>query len=257
MKLVWLSTGDELEFTPTSHTLCEYFVTELKQRQLSCIDNKIDVDYADKLLGLVADINHVLAKTQSSNTFDISDPYDQRCLNKLHSDWVKIHLNQPNFVNLLQLIDSELVTKFRAINKTLHAIEKMFIQHWAGIEDDMVIRFERDFSSLLTFDTTNVLIAYNNLGRSTFNKWINFDNDIGHEDTNDYQTLPVELRLSLSRTEIQEPPSNYVEWCKQQGLKTVPGRTISFGNFVDLEKNLTDYRKVMIRNSHNQMTLTF
>lgn len=255
MKVVWITSGDELEFAPENHSLCEYFITNLAGRSLICDHSDVDSAWHDQLLSYLHTVNRMLEHTGIGDSFDIGDPYDQQYLNQLHRNWVKFHLANPNIIIFLQQHDQSLVAKFRGINSTLHKIEKMFVQSWIGIENNEVLTWNNPFENVLTFSTGNLQVFYNDLGRNTYNKWVNFDNVIDQEDTNDYKTLAAEIRLNLNRSEQLLPPTNYVEWCKSHGLTTVPGRWINLGDFVDLENRLTDYRKLLVRNNQQPMTL--
>ena len=253
MKLVWNSTGDELEFIPDNQSLCEYFIGQLNHCALTCVHDDVRDSEPNRLISILTDINDFFVKHKVAEPFAIGDPLDQKYLNELHRSWVKFHSLNPNIILLLRMKDEQLVAKFRNINKCLHQIEKMFSQIWLGTKNGEVVTFDNPYPHLLTFSTANIQILYNDLGRTTHNKWINFDNNLDQIDTNDYANLSAEIQLNLNRPEQQIPPANYVEWCQQRGLSGAPGRWINLGNLVNLEQSLADYRQVVMRNTNNEM----
>lgn len=256
MKVVWTSSGDEIEFIPDNQALCEYFIKGLNQASLACVHSDVNTAWPTQLIANLQDINLVLLDTKLADPFDLGDPYDQQYLNQLHRQWVKFHLQYPKIIAFLKAKDAELVNKFRGINSMLHKTEKMFVQAYIGMRGTHMITLDNIFENALSFDTANLQLYYHDLGRNTFNKWANFDSVLDQEDTNDYAKLAADVHLNLNRTMLQSAPANYVDWCKNQGLKTVPGRWINLGNFVDLDSRLADYRKILARNNNTDIAFT-
>jgi hypothetical protein len=256
MKIVWSSTGDELEIVPTNQALAEYYVNAIAPyNRFVCTESGIDVDRANRLIWALEDINQFVTQHNIAPAFEVGDPYDQRYLNELHRAWVKFSLATPKFVMLLRQKDPELVTQWRGINKLLHSIEKMFVQHWSNTDNGDIRTVPNPFPDALSHDIANVQIVFHDLGRNTFNKWMYFDNDLDPVDTNDYVNLPVEIELNLNRPIAFDPPGDYLAWCTAQGLTHAPGRWLNLGNILDLETRIADYRKLLIRNRTVDMFL--
>lgn len=255
MKVVWTSSGDEIEFAPENHALCEYFINGLNNLSLACVHSDVNTDWPTQLLENLQHINQLLQDTKLALPFELGDPFDQQYLNRLHSQWVKLHLTYPKIIVFLNLKNANLIKKFRGINTMLHRTEKMFVQSYMGMQETHVFSMHNPFEDALSFSTANVQLYYHDLGRNIFNKWTNFDSVLGQEDTNDYDKLAADVHLNLNRPMIQSAPTNYAEWCKQQGLNTVPGRWVNLGNFVNLDDKLTDYRKIMARNNNTNIVL--
>ena len=95
------------------------------------------------------------------------------------------------------------------------------------------------------------MLGFDNLGRSTWEKFKHWDNNVNDTDTNDHQMLSGMVEFSLSRPLSMQPPSNYIEWCQHHNVE-VTGASISLGNLIDLDKNMTDIRKILIRNTDEQ-----
>lgn len=255
MKLVWISSGDEIELVPYNQLLGEYYCTQLNQHALVCDHSDVDASQHDQLLDYLQIVNQFFAEKNIDQKFESGDPYDQQYLNDLHRKWVKFHLANPAIITVLANFDQSLVQKFRGINSTLHKIEKMFVQSYYGVEHGEVLTWTNPFDNSTAFSTSNIQIFYNDLGRNTYNKWINFDDQLDDIDTNDYKKLAAEIRVNLNRSEQLEAPDNYVQWCRKHGLNEIPGRWINLGDFKNLQENLADYRKLMVRNNQQPISI--
>lgn len=256
MKLVWSHTGDELEIIPTNAELAEYYVHTMSvYNSFSCTYNGIDIDKAQHLLLALDDINQFVTQHKIYTAFAVGDPYDQRYLNELHRAWVKFSIDVPKFIQLLELKQPNLILTFRDINKFIHFIEEMFTQRWTSIDDNKVTLLDNPFENALSHEMANVQIVYHNLGRNTFNKWVNFDDDLDPIDTNDFSKLATEIEINLMRPVEYTVPASYVEWCTTHNIKNPPGRWLNLGNIKNLQQRQTEYRNVMIRNSKFDMRL--
>jgi hypothetical protein len=256
MKLVWLQTGDELEIVPTNTELAEYYVHAMAvYNSFSCTDNSIDTDKAQHLLLGLEDVNRFLTQHKIATAFAVGDPYDQQYLNQLHRDWVKFCIKVPKFIQMLTLKDPNLALTFRNINKLLHFIEEMFTQRWACLDNNEVSLLDNPFENVLSHEMGNVQIVYHNLGRNTFNKWVNFDDDLDLDDTNDFSKLATEIEIHLMRPVEYTAPASYIKWCEKNNIATPPGRWLNLGNIKNLQEKQTEYRNVMIRNSKFDMRL--
>jgi hypothetical protein len=249
MKLIWLSSGDEIEVTPSNQELAEYYVDAIAPyNNFVCTESGIEAEKATRLIWALEDVNRFVTEHKIAPAFAMGDPYDQQYLNELHRAWVKFHLSTPKIIQLLRVKQPDLINQFRGVNQTLHSIEQMFHQVWASIDNGEVHQVPNPFANALTHDIANVQIVFNDLGRNTFNKWLYFDNNLDPVDTNDFVSLPVEIEINLKRPINYTAPSHYVDWCKQQGLDQPPGRWLNLGNIRDLESKLEHYRHVITRN---------
>jgi hypothetical protein len=178
------------------------------------------------------------------------DLLDQDYLNKLHRDWVKTSIAHPRIVSLLRVMKNADVD-YRNINSNIHELENSFKYEFVNYDQDP-FQVENVFGKQITgFNVDNLMLGFDNLGRSTWEKFKNWDDNIVDTDTNDYQMLSGIVDFSLCRPLVRQPPMNYVEWCKQHNVQ-IAGVSISLGNIVDLDKKLTDIRKILIRNTDEQ-----
>ena len=254
MKLVWLPSGDEIEIVPANQELCEYYVHAIAPYNcFRCTESSIDQSNIDYLIQAIEDVNEFLIRYKIAPAFAVGNPIDQNWLNELHRAWVKFHLATPKIIQLLRAKEPDLMSRFRGINTTIHSIEQMFQQTWSSTDNGEVHQVPNPFPDALTHDIANVQIVFNSLGRSTFNKWMQFDNNLDPEDTNNFGNLAVEIEINLKRPINYTAPSQYIDWCKQQGLAQLPGRWANLGNIRDLESKLVDYRHVLTRNKSVDM----
>jgi hypothetical protein len=257
VKLVWENTRDEIVFVPTFPDLLDYYINQLDQQNSNkffCKESKFNHNIVDEL-------QRCLASTQPLSTkipMEIDDwsgnVYDQEYLNRLHKQWVKTGLRYPKLPNLLKSMGNKDVD-FRNINENIHLLEKSFDCEFINYKDNPC-QIENIFGkNILSFDIANLMLGFDNLGRSSWNKFINWDDNIVDTDTNDFTCLSGRIELNLNRPLLIGPPVDYVNWCRSHDVPAV-GHSISLGNIVDLEQNLLEIRKILVRNMYEQ-TNTF
>lgn len=257
VKIVWKESGDELTFSPCFPDLLVYYVDQLNQHNANCFKlkySKFDYQTYTNLQQNLASI----AKVAHRIPFEISnwhgDILDQNYLNLVHSQWVKTGILHPKIILLLR--HWNLDQPYRDINLNLHLLEKSFEYQFANYDVDpfqVDNIFGRD---ILQFNFANLWMKFDNLGRATWDKFRNFDENVDAFDTNDFQMLGGMIYLNLDRPLTITPPKEYVDWCNQHRVP-VTGVRCNLGNIVDLEKNLTSIRKILIRNSHEQSNQFF
>jgi hypothetical protein len=101
-------------------------------------------------------------------------------------------------------------------------------------------------SDILDFGVSNINIKFNSLGRSTYNKWKNFDMPTV-EDTNNFDEIYTELDINLAKPYTKTAPAEYVNWANQNKITPI-GNNLGLANFYKLEENLTQYRKMFYNN---------
>jgi hypothetical protein len=75
-----------------------------------------------------------------------------------------------------------------------------------------------------------VELHYQNLGRSTFEKWINYDGNILDTDTNNFTHLGGLVKINLARPFENTAPKEYVEYCTKNSIQPC-GNILPIGNF--------------------------
>lgn len=246
-KLRWTQTHDVIELAVVDHGVYEYFVEQLNSHALNQYTVS-DPGYAslsqelqqrfDRVQSFVHDRLHL-------TDFDIEfDPGNQDDLNHLHSLWVKLHQRYPNIATVAgHVVPGDLP----AINKLIHAIEESTLNLEAVSPDPNYTMSNLFGTQALRFGVYNISIAYNNLGRSSWQKWQHNDSTID-TDLNNFSELYTTLQFKVMRHETRSAPKEYQAWCDQHDLPCVGGQ-MPLANFDKLDENLLYYRQLFYKNS--------
>jgi hypothetical protein len=248
MKLVWSTTGDEIEIVPSYQKLCDLYTDVVQEKNtFFCADQKISVDHIQLYHHNLNNVLEHLSVLGINHQFEIGDPFDQQHLNRQHKAWVAVQQKYPRISEVL----GKGAVYWHAINKSIHACEEMWQQTWKNKHTNWLA--PNPYKHILSFSTNNVRLHYADLGRSTFNKFENHDNDL--EDASDYSQISGEIVIDLSRPIDYTPPNSYIRWCMDRGLKEIPGKYMNLGNIKDLEPRQEDYRRILFRNQNNNMSV--
>jgi hypothetical protein len=93
----------------------------------------------------------------------------------------------------------------------------------------------------------NLKLSFNHLGRTLYDKFINFDVNLEHNDENSFNELLGFVTISLTPTQTIPLSLEYVNWCKQHN-RTPIGNYLNIGNIPNISENLTKYRIIIFRN---------
>ena len=247
--LVFDKTDDTINFEAINSDLVNYYITSVNadnKNSFKIQNSKLssNIKYLQKC---IIDTNDFFVNKLKKTTFTEfvnANIYNQTILNRLHMVWVKFQIENPSISSMLEKIDSNLLTKFRDINNVLHKIEntKFLISNFTSYN---MWSCENIFqSSIIDFNSYNLSINFNNLGRSTYNKWINHDDNAYDSDTNDFTTLSGELILKTSKSHTNTAPIEYIEWCQKHNVLPI-GHTIGLGNLVQSTQSA---QKILYRN---------
>jgi hypothetical protein len=260
-KLFWTVTGDEIVINPTKPEVYSYYIDQLNHHLINQFNTpvfNVDVD-VKTLRECLVDISNILKKKFKITCLEIDNLNwcDQKCLNYLHKEWVDLHVKYPTLSNLCEQLEPGSADKFYKINKSIHKLEELF-NHMSIQTTNTGINFPNKFGeSVLMFGKTNIMIDFNNLGRTLYNKWVNFDNNVYSNDVNNFKELYTLLTVNLSKPITLTAPPEYVIWAKDQNLKPA-GNNFGLANFDKLEENLLQYRQLFVKNSQvekNYITL--
>jgi len=252
-KLIWEKSGDEIKFLPTSPDLLYYYVhtlTSTNANNFSLKSSKFNFETIDKLSKCISNISEISNKVPFEINNWSGHLFDQDYLNLLHRQWVLTGQKYPKMPLLLRKMGN-LDADYRAINDELHCVESNFKYEFVNYNTDQY-QIDNIFGTkILGFDFCNLSIGFDNLGRSSWSKFCNFDNNVNDQDTNNFEKLSGLIHFNLNRPMSAEPPVEYVDWCNLHHVPVV-GRTLSLGNIVDLESILFDLRKLIVRNVNEQ-----
>jgi hypothetical protein len=279
--LVFDHTGDEIPIDPIEHSALEFYVEKLNQLSLnnfrpeSATSGKKIHDLLNGLRDTIVDVNAWLYDMAdiTIDQLEIEDYLDQQTLNKIHADWVasqsKVYniqqkRQQSNHSERAELIHNMfpddiqhpplndvldklgLLDFYNSINVPyVHGIEDFF----EDITSDKCINICRNpFSKKLQNNNiSNVQISFRHLGRTRFNKFINFDKNLSFRDENNYDELIGEVTLNLHPPETIPYSKEYISWCNENNVEPV-GKFLNIGNIPNLYENLTKYRKIIFKN---------
>jgi len=283
IKLAFENSGDELTFVPVNYEVIEYYLDYLDKNKLNsfvsddssynCISRSIN-----ELQKSISVSNEFLQKLIGARIHEYSelDCLDQYVLNKLHSGWVnshklnyniweyrknrntsknneiheKLHQQISDDISVISLDDAidklGLTQTYNQLNSNVHAVENSF----------NVINFStrRYFSipnpfpkSILSNSYCSLRIAFNHVGRTLYNKFLNFDDKLEHADENSYDQLLGFVSLHLYRPQTVNLSLEYINWCKDRNIYP-SGQYLNIGNLPDIQNKLTMYRQVVYRN---------
>jgi hypothetical protein len=239
MKLVWNKTGDHIICEPVDQEFANYWLSEFKELTWnvnSTLSQHISLSYLKDLLESVQSCLDRLKLLLYSSDIEC---IDQNFLNEIHRNWVIIHQKYPN---IYRLFDNKFKDDMNKINKIIHEIE----ESWqVNLETKHILQNVGNVPNM--FGKSNLMIPYENLGRSNYNKWLNFDNIVDTLDTNDFREIYGKLNFNLNRHFVSFPPIEYVQWAGNNKLSVKPN-VLLLANFKELEKNLYRYRKLFLDN---------
>jgi hypothetical protein len=282
--IVFNNTGDTIPFIAINPDVIKYYVDYLNQNQLNnfqlCdrtffknLDSKIN-----KLHNSLNDTNRWLTELFNIQfrTFAFNDYLDQDNLNFLHAEWVKIQsytcdINKQRGLNNFQGLSEQLhnlypddirhpilgdvVDKlgvselFNSLNTPLiHGIESSF-QHVTYKCSDQWIEFSNPFpKSIVTNDRCNLFLPFNHLGRTQYDKFLNFGSLTDKDDENTFNEFLGFVGLSLARPQQNNYSKEYLSWCNDN-RRDPSGVLIPLGNIPNLVTELKKYRIIVLTNA--------
>jgi len=251
-KLVWERSGDVIEIQPINQEVYSYFVENLYRTDQNFYT--LPVPHVENLLAELTahlkSVNHVLQNKFHIQPWSINvlELLDQSQLNQVHKMWVELHLRHPNLPVMIEQTLPGCKYQLHRINKCIHELEQSFDSITCRTPNPTVNFFNTFGETILSFDTYSIRVDYNNLGRSTYNKWLNFDNDLDDKDTNNFKEIYTSITVSLARTCTGSAPKEYIDWAKLHNTKP-HGKTLNLAKFDKLDENLLLYRNLFYKNS--------
>jgi hypothetical protein len=232
MKLTWSHTGDSLDLDLVDPPIFEYWVDQLnkdQKNQFYCVDTKFIE--TQPLTDAVVATNTILEKFKLDPLMDPDlDWINQDNLNILHEKWVKLQHQHKSIVDLMSKMPNGVVDHFHAVNKMIHKIEQTEKLSYTNGRLKMWQTVNIFGSDILKFGTWQIELHYQNLGRSNYEKWKNYDANVDGTDTNNLTHLGGLVQFNIGRPLVQSPPANYVEYCQQNNIKAY-GNKLPLGNF--------------------------
>ena len=260
MKLVWESTGDTLAIAVENLSLVEYWVNQInisKKNSFELISSSFPLDEVTRdLSNNVKSINEILKKFNLNylGSHEV-DFLNQDNLNLIHSQWVKLQQDY-NILSVLSKFGGGVIQKFHDINKLIHQIENSSFINYINDSSTTWQVINPFGAEILQFGTWQVELHYQNLGRSTYEKWFNFDNNLIDTDTNNFTHIGGEVRFHIGRPFRSSAPLEYINFCSTKNIKPY-GSKLPIGNFkepITVLRHLFN-RNVSIKNNRISFTI--
>lgn len=276
IQLVFDNSGDTLTFESVNDGLVEYYLECLNTSSLNSFHQLSTSEAAiTRLQTLQSSINSVSELLEKLTGFKLDDNelFDQSKLNHLHtlfvlSQTVKFDVqanrnhSDPFISRIAEQLhhaisddESHVITVGDALSKLgrdqligklnheIHSFESIFDIKYST---DRWIEFPNIFGDdILTGTPTHLYLPFSHLGRTRFNKFLNYDNQF--DDENNYNELLGFAQINLNRIYSVNTPIEYVDWCNKHN-KTPTGEYLNLGILPDIEKNLTRYRQMLYSN---------
>jgi len=286
--LIFDKSGDQIAFDPVNIDVLDFYIDQLNQQGLnkfSSCDQQLGqlmLSRLEAFRSCILEVNSWLYDLAGIEfeVFELEEYLDQKLLNKMHADWVnsqsmiyniqqkrkqsnhsdiaeQIHdmfpddIQTPTLATVVEKIGK--LESYGRINEPyIHKIESSFnnIQYqvnqlWTKIADNPFSK------QILTNDQANLSISFNHLGRTLYNKFLNFDNNLEYRDENSFDELLGFVTLSLQQSQTVAFSPEYVNWCNLHNREPI-GNVLNIGNIPNLFDNLTRYRKIIFKNLLNQ-----
>lgn len=293
-KIVFDNSGDFIPFYAVRPEVIEYYVHELEKANLNKFHDhtfSIGKNIAQKIDTLHSSIEKVnqwayeLMDIKVDQYSNREEYLNQRNLNKIHSDYVVskrnfvydidqkrkdynfqgyaeiIHdmfsddIRFPQISDVLGKLDKEV--SYCDINMNLHELENIFRLITFNIQPISWVAVENPFgSSILDNNICNFRLGFNHVGRTLYNKYQNFDDNLEFEDENSFDELVGRVEISFLHPQTIPLSKEYVAWCNRHD-KIPSGDYLNIGNIPDLAEKLYDYRLIIFRNlvANNSFTI--
>jgi len=258
MRLVWDKTKDYLDINVDNVEVASYWVESLNNTSQNKFHLCSDAFRSDSNISVLLDCldhcNKIFAKLGLDPLMDTSvDFSNQNNLNTLHERWVKIQQKYKIVELLNKISDKKIVVKFHKINSLIHEIENQSRIKYIN-DDNAVWQVENIFGpKILKFGIWQIELHYQNLGRSSFDKWIHHDYNCHDTDTNNFSHFGASVYFNLTRPYTVQPPREYVEYCEKNMIQP-HGNVLPIGNFKIDFFELTDTFKKNVGIKNNKIS---
>ena len=289
--LVFDNSGDTLPFeVKYNHELFEFFVEKTNsanQNSFSndqCLFRQVEpkLTHLQWSLSKTNEVLYDLVGSSFKQQDQLENYLDQDFLNMTHCDWVKSQLsvvdidklryssnhNKAKLGNLLHEMYPDEIRKikiapamdkigylypYEEVNLSVHRLESQFDklnlefkadQKWDVFDNPYVDQM------ISNNDIVNFSFGYTYVGRQYYDKFLNFDNELKYDDHYNYEQLEYAFQLNLATPQTIPFSTEFVEWTRKLGIKQVTNQ-IPIANLVGIDTRLTEYRKILYRNSRD------
>lgn len=280
-----------------NHDLMEWYINKANQENCNQffnnddLHNEVDQKLNDinNALSRTNEIYYLLTDENFPQHNNLENYLDQKFLNRQHELWVKsqykiididllrfskdvrkarigykLHDLYPDDIRLIRVapIMEKLgqIYPYEEVNMTVHRLEQIFAtdREYSTLNKWADLGFDNPFvnSMVSSQDRVNFSFGYTYVGRQYYNKWKYWDSDLECSDHYNYEKLEWSFHLNLDRPETKPWSPEFLSWAQQHEVRPITTQ-LPIANIIDLEKNLTGYRKMIYRNArqHNAAKL--
>lgn len=275
-----------------NHDMIEWFVNKANQDGCNRFFNNdgLDRDIDQRLndinsaLCRTNEIYWLLSNEVFPQNNNLEDYLDQRFLNRQHALWVEsqyliVDIDQMRFSDhverarlgsrlhdfypdeIRQVRMASVMKKlgyiypYEEVNMTVHRLERIFAENreYSGTNKWADMGFDNPFIDTMTsnLDRVNFSFGYTYVGRQYYNKWQYWDTELEFGDHYNYEKLEWSFQLNLDRPQTHPWSQEFLDWTKHSGAKPIATQ-LPIANVVDLEENLTHYRKILYNNARQK-----
>jgi len=287
--LVFENTGDIIPFEVVhNHELFEFFVQQSINENQNCFsDNQLVAQKVSKgltdLHWALSNTNEVLwdlVGIKFPQSDNLETYLDQSLLNRIHAEWVfsqerKVQVHQlrfspnPRTARLGEQFHDQFpdeisetrlavamqhlgkILPYEDVNMAVHRLESILINKIEYNAPGKWKVFDNPFrktSMVSTPDRMNFSFGYTYVGRQLYNKFEYFDMNLDCEDHYNYETLEYSFNLSLQQPETVAFSPEFLAWCARHDRRPM-AKQVPVANVIELDKHLTQYRKILYNNS--------
>ena len=282
--LVFDNSGDVIPFDPINQEALDFYIEQLTYQGLNSFFpanqhlGRYILHHVDAIKLSIQQVNEWLVDLADTK-FELYDSelyLDQRVLNQIHAHWVQIQSmpydiqekrKQFNYTGIVEQIHdmfpddiqtppmSVVIDKigkrnvFDSLNSAhVHKIEILFDNIKCQVSNSWIKIADNYFSkNILTNNIANLSISFNHLGRTLYNKFLNFDHALECDDENSYDEFLGFVTLNLQPAQTIGYSNEYLQWCKSHNKEPI-GDFLNIGNIPNLYENLTKYRTIVFKN---------
>lgn len=289
--LVFDNSGDTLPFeVKYNHDLFAFFVAKTNSAEQNsfsnyqCLFKQVEpkVTNLHWALSKTNEVLYDLIHTSFKQHGKLENYLDQDFLNMTHCDWVKsqdrvvdidnlryssnhsesklgnmLHEMYPDEirkVKIAQIMDKlGYLYPYEEVNLAVHRLESQFNksvlefkadQKWMVFDNPYIDQF------ISNNDVVNFSFGYTYVGRQYYNKFTNFDNNLAYSDHYNYEQLEYAFQLNLAKPQTIPFSVEFTEWAQRVGVRQVSDQ-IPIANLVDIDNKVSEYRKILYRNSRD------
>ena len=211
---------------------------------------------------------------------NVQDYLDQHFLNRQHSLWVesqykiididefrfssdlrkaeigrRLHDLYPDEIRKIRMAEAMIklgyIYAYEQVNKSVHHLETIFSsdREYSSTNKWADLGFDHPFVDTMVSnqDRVNLSFGYTYVGRQYYNKWQYWDTNLEFPDHYNYERLEWSFQLNLDRPQTKEWSPEFLQWCSVNQVRPIATQ-LPIANIIDLEKNLTYYRKMLYNN---------